>query len=85
MEITLQLFGAFRIFGETVTLQLPERAIVSDVRDVLSKKLFELDSKFNRKGLLDSSRFATEVEILYETSPLSAGATIAIIPPISGG
>ncbi len=85
MEISLQLFGPFRVFGEKILLQLVENPIVSDVREALAKKLFEMDCTLYKKGLLDASRFATETEILHDTSPLKEGEIIAIIPPVSGG
>lgn len=85
MEITLQCFGAFRPFGEQLTLSLAKGALVSDIREALVSKLKELDSNFNKKALIDSSRFATETELLFETEPLKEDAIIAIIPPVSGG
>ncbi len=85
MEITLQLFGAFRAFGEQLTLSLPEGAIISDIRKTLIKKLNELDSSFDKLSLIDSSRFATETEILNEDTTLENGSIITIIPPVAGG
>lgn len=86
IEITLRLFGPFGSFGEQVTLLLPEGAVVSDVREVLLKKLKALDGTFKRgKVLIAYSRFASETEILPETTPIQTGDVITIIPPVSGG
>lgn len=85
MKITLQCFGAFRPFGENITLSLPEKAVVSDIRAALLLRIQEKDKGFNKGGLIDSSRFATQTEILPENTSLSDGMCIAIIPPVSGG
>ena len=85
MEITLQLFGAFRSFGEHLTLSLSQNATVSDIKSVLLEKMTALDEAFDKKRLIDSARFATETEILPETALLKSGDIIAIIPPVSGG
>lgn len=85
MKITLQCFGAFRPFGENITLSLPEKAVVSDIRAALLLRIKEKDNSFNKVGLIDSSRFATETDILPENTSLSDGMRIAIIPPVSGG
>ncbi|MCC7259483.1 MAG: MoaD/ThiS family protein [Alphaproteobacteria bacterium] len=84
MQITLQLFGAFRPFGDTLALELPERGTVADLRPLLAAQL-ENSTTPLPKGLIKSSRFATETEILAESAPLAHGAVLAIIPPVSGG
>lgn len=85
MNITIQCFGAFRPFGEQISLQIPKGNTVSDMRAALLDRLKQIDASFNKPGLLDSSRFATETEILQESTPLKDGMSIAVIPPVSGG
>lgn len=79
MQITLELFGAFRPFGDSLTLNLPENGRVSDIRPILKQRI---DAK---PGLIDSSRFATDTEILMEDHFLQDGARLAILPPVAGG
>ena len=79
MEIKLQLFGAFRPFGEELILSLPDGAVVSDIRASLASAIEA------NQGLIDSSRFATETEVLSDDATLEDGAVIAIIPPVAGG
>lgn len=79
MKITLQLFGAFRPFGDQLDLTLPAGANVAQIRPVLTAKLPQMQS------VIESSRFATETAILPENAPLDDGTTLAIIPPVSGG
>ena len=81
MKITLQLFGAFKEFGENLELILADNAMVSDIRMALNQKL----SEHNKDSLITSFRFATETEILSEDTALKDGATITIIPPVAGG
>ncbi len=85
MQITLLLFGTFRSFGEQLKLSLPKNASVSDIREELLKKIMQLDSSFKNKKLIESSRFATETEVLGDDQPLQNEAMIAIIPPVAGG
>lgn len=79
MKITLQLFGAFRPFGDQIELTLPAGANVAQIRPALTAEMPQMES------VIHSSRFATETDILPETAPLNDGAMLAIIPPVSGG
>ena len=85
MEIKIQCFSAFRPFGEQISLAVTEGTTVSGMRELLLAKLKQIDASFDKPGLLDSSRFATETEVLQESTPLKDGMSIAIIPPVSGG
>ena len=79
MEITLQLFGSYRPYGEHLTLSLPSGAVVADIRLALLQVIQ------SEPALIQSSRFATETEVLADDAPLQDGITLAIIPPVSGG
>jgi len=83
MKITLQLFGAYRVFGENLYFDLDDGAKVFDIRNEITKQL--KDNKAFNEALLKSSRFANEKEILDEGHPLNDGDKIAIIPPVAGG
>lgn len=85
MQITIQTFGAFRQFGREITLKLNDNAKVSDIRSPLAHALKNSDASFDIAGLIDSSRFATEVAILDEQALVEADALITILPPVSGG
>ena len=79
MEITLQLFGAYRSFGSRLTLDVADGARVADLRPALKQAIAV------KEGLVDSSRFATEEALLADDAPLCDGAVLAVIPPVSGG
>lgn len=85
MQITLQTFGAFRQFGRNIELDLNDNAKVADLRIPLVTALAEFSAKFDIAGLVASSRFATETEILDEDVALFDGNLITILPPVSGG
>ena len=85
MQITLQTFGAFRQFGQDLKLELADNAIVADIRRPLVQALAEFSANFDIPGLVESSRFATETEILEEDAHLSDASIITILPPVSGG
>ncbi|PHR63018.1 MAG: hypothetical protein COA47_01620 [Robiginitomaculum sp.] len=75
------MFGAFRVLGQEVELDLPEAAIVSDLRVALQPKVsgMELDE------LLALSKFANVRVVLADTASLDATEVLAILPPVSGG
>lgn len=79
MQITLELFGAFRPFGEKLELSLPDHGTVADIPAALQAEINA------QPGLIQSSRFATETEILPQHAALKDGMTLAILPPVSGG
>ncbi len=84
MEITLQLFGAFRTIGNEAALVVPEDATVND----LAKAVDIFLRQEHREDLLDTlvvSRFATEKSVLPKGAPLGADRRFAILPPVSGG
>ena len=85
MEITLQLFGVFRTLGDQLKLSLQKGSTVSDIRKALLDQAPPSDMSFNKKALIEQSRFATETEVLSEATPLEASMVITIIPPVSGG
>lgn len=85
MQITIQTFGAFRQFGRNIGITLVDNACVADIREPLALALAEQEAKFDIAGLIDSSRFATDVEILDEDTLLTEAALITILPPVSGG
>ena len=83
MEITLKLFGKFRLLGDEMSLVLSNEANVSDLRQALTEKLSEEDAGWSED--IRSSRFATDKQILLESTSLTDEMTVAIIPPVSGG
>lgn len=85
MQITIQTFGAFRQFGRKIVLELSDGATIADIRAPLVAALAENTASFDIAGLVESSRFANEVEILAEDFELSENALITILPPVSGG
>jgi molybdopterin converting factor small subunit len=79
-NIDVQLFGAFRPLGSKITFNVDDAAKVSDVRRIFAQHIPE-----DLHELLAVSRFADERAVLAEDAPLSPGASLAILPPVSGG
>jgi molybdopterin converting factor small subunit len=79
-KIDVRLFGAFRPLGSNIILNLDGAAKVSDVRAAFAQHIPE-----DLHDLLAVSRFADERAVLAEDAPLSPGACLAILPPVSGG
>ncbi|WP_319495737.1 MoaD/ThiS family protein [uncultured Cohaesibacter sp.] len=85
MTITIRCFGAFRAFGEEMELTVARGTTVADLREPLLEAMRQADQTFAADVLLDSSRVATETELLTDAAPLVEGMRLAIIPPVSGG
>lgn len=85
MKITLQLFGAFRKCGDTINMKLPQGSRIADLRAELLTILTDKNLGVDKRGLLDSSRFANDEAILSEDSVIDETDNLAILPPVSGG
>lgn len=81
-QITLhiQLFGAFREYGESVELTVPEGSGAQVVRDALAQELGMSD-----KSLITDSALASENSVLDEQAIFEQDAKLAILPPVCGG
>ncbi len=81
MKVAVQLFAAARQLAGTdaVTLEVPDRASVAELRVCLGRAFPPL------AGLLERTRIAVNLEFAAENMPLPADAEIALIPPVSGG
>lgn len=81
MRIKIQMFGAFRVLGEQIEVELAEDAVVSDLRLAMAKQA----ETANLLDLLSASKFANATSILNDTSVCLNGEVLAILPPVSGG
>lgn len=81
-EITLsiQLFGAFREYGDNVSVTLQTGAGIEDVKKALADKLGE-----NASTLIDDSALADEQHVLTGNAVFDKDARLAILPPVCGG
>jgi molybdopterin converting factor subunit 1 len=81
MTVTVQLFARARELANSpvVDVELTEPALVCQLRSCLATRLPALES------LLARSMIAVDGEIASDDTPLTPGAEIAILPPVSGG
>ena len=81
MKVRVHLFARARdIVGtSSVSLDLPEGATVAQLRQRLAEEQPAL------AALLQRSALAVNDEFAEEKTTLSAGAEIALLPPVSGG
>ncbi len=85
MKVKLQLFGAFRKYGNEMQIDLPENSIVADLRPKIFEAISQKDLGIDAKTLIDTSRFSNDEEILEEDSVINKNDNLAILPPVSGG
>jgi molybdopterin converting factor subunit 1 len=81
MIVAVRLFARARDLAgaDLVRVELPEGATVSDLRRGLGRQCPALAS------LLEKSALAVDNEFAREDQPLTPGAEVALIPPVSGG
>jgi molybdopterin converting factor subunit 1 len=80
MKIKILAFGIAReiVGGFDTTLDLPEGALVADVRQLLTKRFPDFQK-------LASLRIAVNADYANDDLILNANDEIVIIPPVSGG
>ncbi|MEM9768538.1 MAG: MoaD/ThiS family protein [Cyanobacteria bacterium P01_D01_bin.71] len=81
IAITVKLFAAYQdAYGQPeLTLELPEGATVSDVRDRLLTEHPELEK------WRDLTRFGVNLQLVEPGTLLQSGDEVVLIPPVSGG
>jgi molybdopterin converting factor subunit 1 len=81
MKIAVQLFARAKdlVNAASVELSLAEGATTRDLRRQLALHYPML------QGLLERSALAVDEEFAEETTVIRPGATVALLPPVSGG
>ena len=81
LEIKVRLFALARQLAncDTLSLTVPERATVSDVRRGLVEACPALT------GLMSQMLVAVNSEYASDETPVPLGSEVAVIPPVSGG
>jgi molybdopterin converting factor subunit 1 len=81
MKIELRLFAGVReaLGTDALLLELPASATVSVLREHLGAQYPAIST------VLQHSRFAIDESYAREDSVIPNGATVACIPPVSGG
>lgn len=87
IQIRLRLFGAFRKYheGGEISLDLPERSGLSELRSALAARLAESHPGFGEARLLEDSAFADESAILPPDVRFERDCSVAVLPPVCGG
>lgn len=81
MLVTVKLFARARDLADadSVSLEVPDRATVADLRQRLALVFPAL------KSLLDRSALAVNNEFAGDSLILPDNAEVALLPPVSGG
>lgn len=81
MMVTIRMFARARDLagGDAVTVEVSEPVTVAAVRKHVAAQVPAL------AGLLARSVFAVNGEFAGDEQPISAGAEVALLPPVSGG
>ena len=81
MIVTVRLFARAKELagGDLLRVELPDGARVADLR----RQVVEM--KPSLASLLPRCAIAVDAEFVGDEQPLSEGAEIALLPPVSGG
>ena len=81
MRVRVRLFARARDLAgaDVLTVDLPEGASAGDLRRTLAAL------HPNLAGLLERSALAVDEEFATDTTPVTAGSEVAVLPPVSGG
>jgi molybdopterin converting factor subunit 1 len=81
MKLTVRLFARAKDLAgsDSVPVDLPEGAVVRDLKNCLIAERPAL------AGIVERSAFAVNNEFADDATVLSAGVDIALLPPVSGG
>lgn len=87
IKIKINLFGAFRKYGngQEIQLQFSEPLSVHDLKKKLANKLLELHPDFNNLALIEDSVFADDASVLSKEFQLMKSCEISVLPPVCGG
>ncbi len=78
--LTIKCFGAFRQFGDIITIDTPNNSSVSQVREALVRHI-----GLEHKPLVEDAVLANDSEILTEAAIIESSTKLSILPPVCGG
>ena len=80
INVQIRFYGAFRRFGESISLPVPAGSTLHHVKIMLSKKLDGNEAK-----LVFDSAIADDNSILNDDKVLYSDGMLCILPPVCGG
>lgn len=80
ITVNVQLFGAFRKYGEMAVLEAPAGVRVNELKELLSRWIGGMEAH-----LVADSVFANEKEVLAAGTAIEKDANLAVLPPVCGG
>lgn len=80
ISVTMQLFGAFKKYGEKIIFIVPSGSTVQDVKNKLAIEL-----KLDDPTLIYDSAIANDDEIIEKNNVFTQDCCLAILPPVCGG
>lgn len=85
ITLTISLFGAFRPYGNAITLEVPHGTDVAEIKNRLKIALKQSRPEFDKETLVSESALADDRQVLTENATLTENTNLAILPPVCGG
>lgn len=80
IAVQINFFGAFRKFGDSMTLDVAPGSTADDVKEELITRLGE-----DQRNLVADSVLADDEQILGGETEIAGARTLSILPPVCGG
>ena len=80
ITVNVQLFGAFRKYGEMAVLEAPTGIGIDELKELLLNWIGGMEAH-----LVADSVFANEKEVLAAGAVIEKDANLAVLPPVCGG
>ena len=79
IKLTINLFGAFRPFGDALNVSVPTGSTAAFVKDIIKEQLGQ-----EAALLVEDAVLADDRSILADDSPVTT-QQLSILPPVCGG
>jgi molybdopterin converting factor small subunit len=80
LTLTIQCFGAFRQFGECLSMEVNDGVSISQLKEALIQQLGD-----EHKLLVRESVLANDNDVLPNTYIIKEDTPLSILPPVCGG
>jgi len=80
IKIDVRLFGAFRKYGENISLSVPSGSSMQEIKNKLAEEL-----SLTEMDLINDSAMANDNEIIGSDFIFTQDSELAILPPVCGG
>ena len=80
ITVQINFFGAFRKFGDALSLIIAPGSTADEIKQQLIAELGE-----NQRALVEDSVLASDTQVLTDSHTIDEACELSILPPVCGG